>query len=183
MMLDLARDLRDELKDIGFSVMMTRDGNDHRTADERAERANLAGGDLFLSLHAGAWFDAEHRGASAWTMSSGATGDIGEFAQWDQVQQRHLVESAALAEAVLSRLAMDMGLPVVETGQVNAMVLQSVDMPAIMLEVGLLTHQGDRELLSDKRNRRRYAASLAASIAAYRDSIDKRYLHDEAERP
>ncbi len=183
LMLDLARDLKDELKDAGFSVIMTRNGDDHRTSDDRAERANLAGGDLFLSLHAGAWFNAARSGASAWTMSSGKADHSTEFALWNVAQQGHLVESAALAEAVLSRLSVDMGLQVVETGQVNTTVLQSIDMPAVMIEVGLLTHPGDRDLLVESRERRRLARSLAAAVIAYRRSIDQRYPQEQGGRP
>jgi N-acetylmuramoyl-L-alanine amidase len=183
LMLKLARDLKDELKDAGFSVIMTRDGDDHRTSDDRAEKANLAGGDLFLSLHAGAWFDAERSGASAWTMSSGKADHNTEFSLWNAAQQGHLVESAALAESVLSRLSVDMGLQVIETGQVNTTVLQSIDMPAVMIEVGLLTHPGDRDLLVESKERRRLARSLAASVVAYRRSIDQRYPQEQGGRP
>lgn len=174
LMLDLARDLRDLLENAGFDVVLTRDGDDGRGPDARAERANIARGDVFLSLHAGAWFSRDRRGATSWLLPLGAAGGDGDFAAWETVQQRHLAESALLAEIVSTRLALDAGLPVHDPRRAELPVLRGLDMPAVMVEVGLLTHPEDLRNLTDSDRRRRLAASLANAVKAYRASVDER---------
>jgi len=172
LVLDLARDLKDLLENAGFDVVMTRGGDDGRGPDERAERANLARGDLFLSLHAGAWFGGGRRGATAWILPRRAAGGAGDFARWETVQQRHLERSAQVAETLLARLSLDAAWPVRPLARAELPVLLGVDMPAVLLEAGLLTHDADAATLADDGGRRRLAAALANAVKAYRAAVD-----------
>jgi len=181
--LALARELKNVLKEAGFTVVMTRDGDDDRTPDDRAEQANLVGGDLFLSLHAGAWFDTNRRGAAAWTMIPGGPISTEEFAPWGTIQQRHLTESVFLSETVLARLALDLKMTVTDPGLVNSTLLQGVDMPAVMLEVGMLTHAADLERLTDRGERQRLARCLGSAVVAYRSTLAERQVDDQGGRP
>jgi len=174
LMLDLARDVRDLLENAGFQVVLTRGGDDARGADERAERANTARGDVFLSLHAGGWFAGSRRGATAWVLPRDAAGGSGDFPDWETVQQQHLTESALLGETVLTRLSLDAGQTVRDLDRADLPVLRGVDMPAVLVEVGLLSNAEDEDLLSGGSDRRRLAAALANAVKAYRASVAER---------
>jgi len=165
--LRVAKDLRDELKDAGFSVVLTRDDSRGLDPDERAEKANLAGGDLFLSLHANAWPDGRTRGFEAWFLaaSGGVDNDPRAFVPWNKAQQRHLTGSADLAERVVARVAGDLEIPVRGVGQADLPWLEGLDMPAVVLEMGFLTNADDLDLLDDRGDRRRLAAAIAAAVS------------------
>lgn len=168
--LALARDLRDALSDAGFTVLLTRDDDRFLEPAERAERANLAGGDVFISLHADGWFDDGARGVAAWFLAAAAV-DVDDdplaFVPWDRVQRRHLARSADLAERLAARLASDADLPVRGVGQADLVWLEGVDMPAAVVEVGLLTSPDDAALLDGRDGRRRLAAALTAAVVDF----------------
>ncbi len=174
--LRVAHDLRDELKDAGFTVVLTREDARGIEPDERAERANLVGGDLFISLHANAWFDSRIQGFEAWFLEAagGVDQDPTAFVPWTLVQQQHLAGSADLAEHVTTRVAEQFDIPVRGVGQADLPWLMGVDMPAVVLELGYLTNGDDTDRLEDRRDRRRLAAAIAAAvkdIAAYSASL------------
>ncbi|MCU0231900.1 MAG: N-acetylmuramoyl-L-alanine amidase [Acidobacteria bacterium] len=73
--LDMARRLSALLKADGFEVVLTREGDDGPTLDQRAEVANVQRADVFVSLHANASRSSKARGAETYFLSRNATDD------------------------------------------------------------------------------------------------------------
>ena len=143
----LAGRLRDILKG-RYRVVLTRTGDYEVSAAQRASRANHEKGDVFVSLHAGGTF---RRSVSRWSIYcrrpggvdgaevAGASNEGGPIS-WDYLQQRHAGASALLAKKMrdsLSRAPIRADPEIVEA---PVAVLRGVDMPAILVECGYLTH-------------------------------------------
>lgn len=153
LVLAYARALRDELKQRGHATMMTRPGAGDLAPEstwprpgkgvdlmERSARANTFDADAFISLHANAASSRYVRGA--WVIYAAPS-----------------KRGAALATAVFGRLRKVPGaedadpLPEVYpdgsgwTGGRTLSVLRKTRMPAILVELGFLTHKGDRDRL------------------------------------
>jgi len=171
LMLDLAEELGRQLRRLGFQVVLTRDDDRDLEPEQRAEAANLAGGDVFVSLHADGWFDA---GASGVTTFAAPPGDeplpdlADGFTPWRLAQRRHAVASGELAALVQPRLVAASGSPDRGIVRFDARVLQGLDMPAVMVEVGFLTDPGQERSLLDGGRRRELAAAIAEAVAVFR---------------
>jgi len=198
--LELARLLRQELEGRRIArVVLTRDDDRSLDPRQRAEAANHAHADLFLSLHFDGFPGARSRGATAWCPPAGRAtwaapadrfgrpvrGDrsplravpggradragLPAFLPWREVAFRHAERSRALAEAVRSAFVLRDQGPV-RVREVLAGPLVGVDAPGLMLDCATLTSPGDVERLSRRDGLRAIAVSLANAIAAYRRS-------------
>ena len=191
--LELARLLRDELERRGIArVLLTRDDDRALPAQVRAEAANHARADLFLSLHFDGFPAARSRGVTAWcppalssvpqgaagppTGRSGARVRVREGGRaaltlipWREAALHYATRSRALAEAVRSAFVLrDLGP--VRVVEVMTEPLAGIDAPGIMLECATLTAPADAERLRRPEGLRAIAATLADAIAAWRGS-------------
>jgi N-acetylmuramoyl-L-alanine amidase len=170
--LELARLLRDELeKSRTARVLLTRDDDREVAARQRAETANHARADLFVSLHFDGYPVARSRGMTVWCPPAGRPALVaaGAFTltPWGEAALAHGARSRALAEAVRSAFTLrDLG-PVRVREFVPA-PLVGVDAPCLMLECATLTAPADAERLRRPDGLRAIAVTLAQAIAAWR---------------
>ena len=135
-------------------VVMTRNGDQLRSLDQRAITANTNRGAVFVSFHLG------HTGAGQRTVapyiyqppfgtttarSAGAL----SFVPWEEVQNSHLPESLRLAQYLRDELAAIEDLAIREPVSAPVRLLRSVDSPAAFIEVGDLTSLEDSGDLED----------------------------------
>ena len=148
--LAIARLLRKRLERDGINVVTTRDTDVYLTLGERVRRANAAGADVFVSLHANATPDHRRRGFDTFVLSREVRDieahDAGEVAA-DPVEgvmaraRARFVEheSARLSQAVRGKLAQvregDRG-----SRQAPYDVLEGLKMPAALIEIGFIDH-------------------------------------------
>ena len=189
MTLELARMLRDELERRGIArVLLTRDEDRAMPPRQRAEAANRARADLFLSLHFDGFPAARSRGVTAWCPPSrgpapreravpaaerGRSAVAGRapitLRPWHEAALGHAVRSHALAEAVRSAFVLrDLGPVRVREFMTEPLV--GVDAPGVMLECATLTSPTDAERLRGPDGLRAIAATLADAVAAWRRS-------------
>ncbi len=72
--LDIALRLRELIfRRLGLRVMLTREGDDDVPLDQRTEKANSWGADLFMSIHANAYKLADVRGPETYFLSAAAS--------------------------------------------------------------------------------------------------------------
>jgi N-acetylmuramoyl-L-alanine amidase len=175
------------LKRQGLRVVMTREDDRHLGLAERAEIANAAGGDLFISLHCNGWHSPGARGLetyflspamSDWSKSVEATEnrDHGtpkdvEFIVWDLVQNRYISASSDLAEVVQAEVSGRLGVPDRGVRQAGFRVLVGAWMPAVLVEMGFLTHPDESRQLRSSRYQRTLAQALAEAVLVYRDRV------------
>lgn len=193
--LDIARRARQLLESSSFAVIMTREDDRHLSLKERAEAANQARGDIFVSIHVN-WLDKpEARGVE--TFFLGATDDpylealaarenrdsgysLADFreileqvyAGVRQEQSRNLASAVqqALYEA-LSRVngsVTDRGVKSAPFG-----VLTHTEMPAILAEVSSVSNDVEARLLTTPIYRQYLAEAMVAGIQAYSDRLSQ----------
>jgi N-acetylmuramoyl-L-alanine amidase len=189
--LALAEELSRILQRDGFYVFMTRSSDSYVQLKRRAELANLAGADVFVSLQADAWYSraasgfgvAYHappavrmrphglsRGAGLKYVEGAGVARNESGLEWAHVQDAFRDESRRLAGAVHERMAADLESPDRGVSSRSLSVLSGCAMPAIVIEVGFMSNGGDEERLADEGSTTSAARAIARGIADYRRS-------------
>ncbi len=188
--LGVAKELRRYLeKESDLKVILTRDNDSYLELNDRAEIANSSSGDLFLSLHCNSWFNDGARGLETYFLSpaqsdwaksveaaenqagrpAGHEGDPGdvEFIVWELVQNRFISSSSQLAETVQNEVTRDLGMPNRGVRQAGFRVLVGAYMPAILIELGFLSHAQEEKKLGERTYQRELAKAIGDAILTY----------------
>jgi N-acetylmuramoyl-L-alanine amidase len=177
--LALARRLRDELGSRGLThVLLTRDDDRTLSNDQRAEYANHARADLYLSLHVDGFTSPQARGITILCPPARFGGTplpppprVAPISvmPWRDVAERHAVQSLALAEVLRSTLELN-GLGPVRLREMLPTTLIGVDATGLMIECGELTSSAERARLADPAALARMAALIADGVRAWERS-------------
>jgi N-acetylmuramoyl-L-alanine amidase len=146
LVLDVALELAGLLEQQGARVVLTRRDDRFLELEDRAEIANRAQADLFISLHA----DSAPRNRSA----EGFTAWIARSAS----------REAAAAASTLCRRFEAAGLACRGTRQADYRVLVLTRCPAVLAEIGFLSNASEARRLKQASYRSRVAAALADGI-------------------
>ena len=187
--LAVGRELRSFLRrESDLEVVLTRDRDEHLELADRAEIGNQAGGDLFISLHCNSWFNDGAHGLevyflsparSDWAKSVEAAentaggedhGDV-DFIVWELVQNQFISSSSSLAEVVQAQVVDDLGVLDRGVRQAGFRVLVGAYMPAVLVEMGFLSHAGEERRLGDRHYQQRLAAALGRAILLWRETM------------
>ncbi len=169
--LALARALRRE--DAALEVLFTRRGPQSPTDEDRCGAANRAGADVLVSLHCGA---RRTRIPGLWVfyMSDLADSphalDLGgadrSLPVWELGYLPHQERSRRLAQSVATGLkAVDRPDPRVMPARLR--ILRSVDMPAVLIELGNLGDEAEVVRLSSESERESIARDLAQTLVQF----------------
>ncbi len=199
--LAVARELKRVLERRGgLEVVLTRDDDSAVPLARRAEIANQAGGDLFVSLHCNGWFSERATGVETYFLSpartdrdasvaraenwaaEGETADI-EFILWDLVQNRFITDSSDLAEEVQAGLCRALGAENRGVKQAGFRVLVGAYMPAVLVEMGFLSNGAEEKRLIDPDHQRLLARTIGEAILEYRDRHAGAGRAEREERP
>ncbi len=184
--LAVARELKQYLERASnLDVTLTRSRDDSMELDARAEAANTAGGELFISLHCNSWFDDKANGfetfflspaSSDWARSVAATengaapgtqpGDV-EFIVWELVQNRFINRSSRFAEFLQEHACRSLSLPDRGVRQAGFRVLVGAYMPAVLVELGFLSNADEESQLGDRGYQRQLARAIGDAVLAY----------------
>lgn len=190
--LDIALRVRDELKEAGYNVAMTREDDRAVSLEERVSFANEEEGDLFVSIHLNWISTRQIRGVETYYL--GPTDDP-YLTQLTSAENRDsgysLTDFRRLLEGIFVDVRGDESREVAEAVQgalfrslrkVNPrlrnrgvktapfVVLIGTEMPAVLAEVSCLSNDEEAELLNRPRYRQHIAEALAAGIRTYADS-------------
>ncbi len=194
--LDIGLRLRDLLRAEGFEVVMTRDSDVDVSLDERAERANEVGGDLFVSIHVNSIPDRRTRGVETFVLgptddpflvelardenrdSGYSLADLRELLDGLYADLRH-EDSRRLASAVQGELygaLLRLNPELRDWGVKTApfIVLIHTQMPAILVEVACLSNREEARLLARESYRQYIALSLFSGIRSYASGLARR---------
>ena len=164
--LAIARELTHRLEP-GYRVVLTRSDDYDIPLVERTAIANHHRADLFISIHTGASYLRNTEGMGIYHYQPAARAVAAPSPSntalplWHQAQMAHLNASQALAGSLRQSLTQLAGHPTVRTIAAPLAVLQGADMPAVIIEVGYLTHPSTEEELRSAE----YQAALAKAIA------------------
>jgi len=161
----------------GFEVHLTRQDDRFVAPEARARVANARHADVYLSIHANAWFDPELEGVSVGLRAPDPgppPESTGEPRRWGQRDAASLRDAEVLAEILAKRLGEATGRP--SRGvKTNAWApLAGVSGPAALVECGFLTNEGDAKRLGQSAYRDDVARALAESVREFRDAMAAR---------
>ena len=176
-----------------FDVALTRDTDTFLTLSERVALARQNQADLFVSLHADSFNQEDVRGASIYTRGDLATSDLDQVladnenradlvAGFDPPEDEQAVDvlvdflsrqvrrqSYLAGQALIEQLEPSVQLRRFPLRQADFFVLNSPDIPSVLIELGFLSNSDDTENLTTDAWLDRVAAALARGVAVYFD--------------
>ena len=185
--LDVARRLASRLRAAGYETVLTREGDEDLSLDDRAAVANRERADLFVSVHANASAYSRAVGAETFFLAREATDDAARTTAalennaagvvpdpgtgeeislilWDMAQVEYLEESSELAEIIQQRLNAALGIKDRGVRQAPFRVLVGATCPAVLVELGFMTNPAEEARLATPAHRRRLADVLLKAI-------------------
>ena len=177
---------------LGIRVLLTRDEDRNVPMDERAAIANNSKADLFISLHANASLRATTSGASIYVAGfndsektraalkpervatfGGGSRDI-ELVQWDLAQLRYVDQSTEMARILREQFQGRVPLDEHQlTSAVPLRVLEAVNMPAVLVEMGYLSNADEEKQLSSAEFQSTLVQALVDGIVKFRDYLER----------
>jgi N-acetylmuramoyl-L-alanine amidase len=185
--------LRDQLEATGrYQVIMTREEDRFVQLRDRQLIAREGQGELFISLHVDSLVSApEVRGASVYAPSEKAPNDEPArlakenrpdiLAKIDLSNQEDIVpkilidlaqrdannQSITLAELLVQELNGATKMAKQRPAQAGFVVLDSPEMPSVLIELGYLSNPADEKALADDAHIARLAAAVVRAVDAY----------------
>lgn len=206
--LAVVKALKDALAAAGAKVLLSREADVDVDLWDRMTKANDAKADLFVSIHCNAMPYGRARaithGIETYFLSAETTDEQaqrvvalenGETKRLkrstdplanildDLAQTEAHHDASAFAYAVHQRLVKDLGAADRGVQQAPFIVLMGAQMPAILVEVGFISHPEEGKLLSDKDYQVRLATSLLAGIGEFVAENGKHLKAPEAPAP
>lgn len=200
--LDVARRLAELLRRDGFQVILTRSDDRFLPLVSRTAIANRAGADLFISVHANASRSRAAGGFEAYYLSEAtddharaleaaenaalpeevgnghAVSSNSEAILWDLLYTEHRAESSELASQICRGMS---GSSLVSKSRgiksARFAVLKGARMPAVLVEVGFLTHPGEEARMRTPDHRQRIAEGIRKGVLAFRDEMERRVAY------
>ncbi len=192
--LTLARRVKAAIESrLGIRVLLTRDDDRRVPIDDRTAMANNNKSDLFISLHANASFRPALAGGAIYSASfepgaaqaaralapervpaiGGGSREI-EFVPWEFAQTAHLEESDALAKLLEAQLHDRVPLAARPVDSAPLRVLESANMPAILIEIGYLTNPDQERQLASAEFQNPFVQGVLDAIVRFRDVLDEK---------
>ena len=193
--LAIAMQLRERLNaKAGVRVLMTRDSDFFVPLGERVKKAERVQADLFVSIHADAFFTPEARGASVFALSQG--GASSAAARWmanrenaadsvggvnvkgvkdaqvmramlDMSTTAQIKDSMRLGDEVLSRIGKVGKLHRGQVEQASFAVLKAPAIPSILVETAFISNPQEEDKLRDPDYRHQLVEALFTGIDRY----------------
>jgi len=177
----------------GMRAMLTRDDDYFVPLRARVQKARRVQADLFISIHADAFREANARGSSVFALSEhGATSAA---ARWlaqkenasdliggvnldardpvlartllDLSQTAQINDSLKVGRQVLQGIATQNTLHKATVEQAGFAVLKAPDIPSILVETAFISNPDEERMLRDERHQQRFAEAIATGIRKY----------------
>ena len=174
---------------LGLRVLLTRDDDRSVPVDERTSVANNNKADLFISLHLNGSVRRAASGASIFVaafdrdaaMASAGGGErvpaFGggsreiELVPWDLAQTRHLDQSSGFASMLEQTLHDRVPMAARPVDRAPLRVLESANMPAVLVELGYLTNPEQAKMLGSDAFQNLMVQALFEAIVKFRDTL------------
>jgi N-acetylmuramoyl-L-alanine amidase len=190
--LQLAQKLRSQKNP--FNVVLTRDGDYFVSLADRVKRAKMARADLFISIHADAFYTPTARGASVFALSR--KGASSSTASWlankennadlvggvnisrsdsqlatvilDLSTTTQINTSLKLGQKMLTQLGKVAQLHKKLVEQAGFAVLKSPDIPSLLIETAFISHPDEEQLLTDSSHQMKLVNAMSNAIMTLR---------------
>ncbi len=182
--LALARTIRTLLEKAGLKVVMIREEDLRVDLEERAEKANLARADLFVSVHFNGFSGSNPAAVSGvetycltpsgCSSSNDSNKQGGPWARGNKTDR----ENINLAYLIHAAVVEQMDLPDRGVRRARFKELTLLDMPGVLVEGGYLTNERDVALIDSASGRNRYARAITDGILAYKRRLERGQAED-----
>lgn len=194
--LKVAKELKDALEELlDVKVLLTRDDDTFIALHERADFANKAGADVFISIHVNSAKRAGANGVETFFLDLDASDDearetaafengVIRFEEdaggegptddlkailWDLTQTAAHHESSRLAESIQSHLADISKGDDRGIKQAPFIVLFGATMPAVLVEIGFISNPTEEKTLSGATFQKRVASAISKGVSDFDD--------------
>ncbi len=189
--LDIAKRLKRNLKERGFSVAMTRETDKFLTLEERASLANQKDVSLFLSIHANIADSSRVKGLEVYSLRTLDPKELKEAIDPDKYRQSFSTYQMKRNDLTLRKTLIDMmrgykdlhsdrlarqlthevsiALDISHRGdkQAGFYVLKYTLVPSVLIEVGFLSNRAEEKNLQSAGYRQKMADGIAESVSRY----------------
>jgi N-acetylmuramoyl-L-alanine amidase len=171
--LAIAKRTKDLLSSSGFDARLTREDDRFVSPEARTRVANAGKADVFLSVHANGWFDADLSGFTVEVAKTppGAESGEGAVQKWGGEDPVTSHDSELLAEILSRKLSEAVKKAGRGVRSADWAPLAGATMPAVLVEVGFLTNEGEAKKLTDSDYQGRLAKAIADAVRDYRDAL------------
>jgi N-acetylmuramoyl-L-alanine amidase len=196
--LAFALQLRDLLVASGkFDVAMTREDDAYLTLNDRVDLARLNKADLFISLHADTFQEADIRGASIYTRDERAADILDKVLSEGEtvadvvagylppdakpavanilvdLMRRQVRQQAYLAAGdIVKAMEPTVTLRRFPVRQADFFVLQAPDIPSLLIELGFMSNSADIQNLENQQWRDKVVSAIATGVEGYFAALD-----------
>ena len=186
-------------KEPGVKVIYTRKKDVFIPLDDRAQIANKAKADLFISIHANAAENRSARGTETYTLgSSSANLDVAmrensvilyesdyktkykgfdnsseSYIMFDFIQSKYIEQSLGFASSIEKQFQ-NINRSSRGVKQAGFWVLKQTSMPAVLIELGYLSNKEEEAFLSKDTNIEKLAKSIHKAFVSYKSKHDKK---------
>lgn len=198
--LAVAKHLKAALVKLGFKAILTREDDQYISLPDRPKFASEKGGDLFISLHCNSIGGSVKRkktvsGFIAYILREGESEEDKALArreneaiseegkskaeispvEWILLEHQlnlYSKESEGFVEHIIKEFGgFQIGKYSTGASQAGFYVLVGAYMPAVLFEMGYLTHEDDRRTLSSEKGQKQIAERMAKAVDAYRKAM------------
>jgi N-acetylmuramoyl-L-alanine amidase len=176
--LDISRRLQAKLAARGYSVSLTRDGDEFVKLGTRAAIANRLRADLFLSIHLNAVGTTSVAGVETYAFTPAGQPSTRSGGSRPADEKRYpgnrkdpwnaLIGYYVQSELVKSLGARDRGLK-----RARWEVLKTLNCPGLLIETGFLTNPGEAQKMKDSRYRDKIADAIAQGVYRYQKTLNR----------
>ena len=176
---------------ISSRVVLTRDSDSAISLDDRTSLANHERAGLFLSLHANSSRAVGAHGSETYYLSLDTSDRVSQdiarrenvapaaapgspeanpdldFILWDLAQSAHITESSRLAEAIQTQLNVVSRTENRGIKQAPFRVLAGATMPAVLVEVGFISHPEEEKQLRSATFQESVAVAIAKAVGEF----------------
>lgn len=195
--LEVSKKLKKQLQRKGFKVFMTRDGDYFVGLNKRIQLARKYKADLFVSIHADAYYNSSASGASVFVLSE--KGASSSNAKWlankenrsdligglsikdknkyvakvllDMQRSSSIKSSLRFSKSILNNLFNVTNLHTQNVEYANFAVLKAPDIPSALIEVGFITNLKTEKMLTMPSYQYKLSSAISNSIVDYFNKI------------
>lgn len=153
-----AKFVKGYLQQLGYQVEMTREDDKFVSLDKRAQIANERKPTLFVSIHYNSAPSAEAQGIEVFFYQT---------KEKSKAKKERMVQSKRLAQTVLKNVVTNTSAKSRGVKQGNYVVIRDTMMPAILVEGGFVTNEGELQKLKDPTYLKRLAWGIVRGIEEY----------------
>ncbi len=151
-----------------YEVHLTRNDDYGIDIEHRTEVANHYRADIFISIHAGGGFRHQGRGVVIFYHKQRESWEMSEKPlSWDCIQEVHTARNQVLAKLVHRHVIAKISFVDRGIREAPCLVLRGADMPAILVEIGHLSHSTDEKELRKPNVISAVAEAICEAIEEY----------------